>query len=224
MVFKNYFCSLMLIAFFIGCENNPAEPNDSKDVIMPLDVGNQWTYLSVLNYGTPDTLIMEIRRQIRVSHDGERLPASTWIFYPKGKRRPDFEWLAWNGPNGFYSLGGIAETDTFLVKTLQLKFPAQVGDSWPVLILGYSLSDDQFYVADTLTYSLVAKDEEFETPVGKFKCHVYKYSEKPAEDVLEFWDYYNYYSPGIGLVGLVVKGQFDGRILSKLSLLSYDVR
>jgi hypothetical protein len=185
---------------------------------MPLTVGNYWTYLVVLNYGTPDTVIMEITRQISVSHEGETFLAWARTDYPCGSTRPDYEWLFWNGINGLYILGGISAVDTFVINNLELKFPAEIGDSWPVPNVKYSYSDEKFYISDTLNYSLVAKDDELQTPAGNFKCYVYKYSVKPADDVLEYWDYYEYYSIGTGLVGIIVRGQSDDRIIERYLL------
>lgn len=225
-VFLKAFCCWMLLIIFPGCGNNPVEFNKTKNVIMPLTVGNYWTYLVVLNYGTPDTLIMEITRQIPIIYAGETFMTSARIIYLKSGPRPNYEWLSWNGVDGLYTFGGIAaDTDTFVIKNLELKFPASVGDSWRVPHLKYSLSDDRFFIKDTLTYSLVAKDEEFRTPAGIFKCYVYKFSEKPADDVVGVWDYFLYFSPGLGLVGEIIRDPFENdAIKGKLLLYDYFVR
>jgi len=168
---------------------------------------------------------MEITRQISVTHEGETLLASAMTYYPRGSERPDYEWLLLNGINGLYIVGGISSTDTLVIKNLELKFPAEVGDSWPVPNVRYSLSDERFYISDTLAYSLVAKDEELQTPAGNFKCYVYKYSRKPADDVSAIWDYYFYYASGIGLVGEITRDQFEnGAIKERLLLYYYFVK
>jgi len=43
--FPNTSCWLLLCSILLGCQKNPAELDISKDEIMPLAVGNYWTYL-----------------------------------------------------------------------------------------------------------------------------------------------------------------------------------
>lgn len=146
------------------------------------------------------------------------------MYYLQGGTKPEFEWLHWNGDNGLYWLGGISTGDSLFIKTLGYKYPAEVGESWLVPILAYSRYENRFYIRDTLRFHVVATNEEIETPAGKFNCYVYKFSRKPADDVSQSWDYYDYYYPGVGLVGSISRGQSDQRITDKSVLYDYQVR
>jgi len=105
-----------------------------------------------------------------------------------------------------YALGGISDTDTLIVKDLKQKYPAIERDSYQVLDMRYSRSEEIFYIKDTLTYSVVSTSDTLETPAGKFSgCYVYNYRIKQAEDVSGFDDFYDYFVPKIGLVGTIVR-------------------
>jgi len=213
---------LIPLAFGLSCTEVSAPVMEEPKEIMPLGVGNKWTYLSG-TFSIPDTTVLEITRQILVTIDSVTYQGSAYKYYVQGAAKPDFEWLYWNGDDGLYRLGGVSSQDSFYVKRLAFKYPAEIGESWFYSNLAYSRVDEQFYTRDTLNIFLIAKEEEFETPAGKFYCYVYKYSRKPADDVFEHWDYYDYFSPGIGLVAFTIRGQSDGRLIDQSVLYDYQI-
>jgi hypothetical protein len=214
---------LVPVLFGITCTQVTAPVTELPKELMPLTVGNKWRYLSGL-FNPPDTTIFEITRKMPVTIDSVTYDASAYIYYRQGGTKPEFEWLHWNGADGLYWLGGVSGRDSLFIKKLGFKYPAEVGESWLVPILAYSRSDERFYIRDTLTFHVIATDEEIETPAGKFKCYVYKYSRKPADDVLERWDYYEYYFPGLGPVAFISRGQSDQRLIDRAVLYDYQMR
>lgn len=111
-----------------------------------------------------------------------------------------------NAPDGLHLVGGFVGSDTLFFDSLFRTYPAEVGASWPSVRLAWvTRSEDLTYVADTLTQTLVAVDKILETPAGTFRCHVYKYSFRPAPDVASIWDVYDYYAPRIGRVAEIVE-------------------
>ncbi|MEX1276602.1 MAG: hypothetical protein WD898_02035 [Candidatus Paceibacterota bacterium] len=207
---------------FLLCFNHCDVSVNSEESgeLMPLRVGNHWLY-QAWYFSTPDTLKAELTRQVEVTIEGVKYQALAYQVYLPGQPRPPYEWLYWAGPKGLYSLGGIAETDTLLYKKLIFKYPARVGESWPVVGIYFGF-DQRFHFLDTLTYTLVSKNEAIETPAGRFECHLYTYRKKPAEDVFEPWDYYHYFSPGLGKVAYITKGASDGRTIDREYLLGYS--
>lgn len=138
--------------------------------------------------------------------------------------RLPFEWLRWEASDGVYVGGGISETNTLTTKLIELKYPAEVGDTWDVINISYSLSNKRFYISDTVKYTLIARDKEFTTPAGRFRCHVYQYSKRPADDIAAIWDYRYYFAPGIGLVGYFAVNQGDSSVIEKSLFWNYDVK
>lgn len=108
--------------------------------LVPLALGNSWTYERTFHLPpTPetDTLKAEVTDKVHVSHDGETYEAAVWgVYDPTATDRPGFPRpLRWNGPEGMYQLGGIAEADTFTTRLLQLQYPAEPGTEYEVPVL-----------------------------------------------------------------------------------------
>ena len=198
--------------------------NSAAD-IMPLAAGNQWAYRSTA-YGAAvaETVFYDITQQIPLVFRGNAVQAWGMRMYFKHMGTSPALWLRWKGADGVYDMGGISPTHTMLTGDLLLKYPAMPGDTWQVQNVVYSPYDSLFRIQDTLTYSLDTSGVLLRTPAGLFSCYVYKYSQKPADDVLEPWDYYWYYSPGVGLVGGNVRGHLGGDIKGQFDLLSYHVQ
>jgi hypothetical protein len=215
-----YVCLSLAALVGLSCTQVNEPVVEVPKELMPLTVGNRWRYLSGL-FNPPDTTVLEITRRIPVTIEGVAYEASAYKYYRQGGAVSDVEWLHWNGDDGLYWLGGISDADTLLLKKLGFKYPAEVGESWPVPTMAYSSSDRRFYVRDTLTFHVVSTKEELETPAGKFECFVYRFSRKPAPDVLAYWNYFEYYSPGLGWVAEIVRDPFENDRVKGMTIL-YD--
>lgn len=190
--------------FLFSCNENSISIKEEKDNILPLSVGNKWIYIIEYSYGQGDTIIWEVLSKTDFNIDGSKVTAYGMNYYIK--ILPNYNWLFCNGPDGLYALGGISDTDTLIIKDLKLKYPAIEGDSYQVLDMRYSRSDEIFYIKDTITYSVVSTSDTLVTPAGTFSgCYVYNYRIKQADDVSGFDDYYDYFVPRIGLVGTIVR-------------------
>jgi hypothetical protein len=207
------------LALFVACKDDSVGPVDQGE-IWPLTPGNVWLYRVEHPTWIKDTLKMEITGSLPVVFQGEKYTAMKMAFYGLNEPQPEWEWLYWNGPEGVYAMGGVSPTDTFVVKELELRYPAAVGDKWRYHSVSYSLSRRKFYISDTLIYSLVAKDVAVVTPAGSFRCYQYRFSQKPADDVGAIWDYNFYYSLGNGHVAEKTISQLDGGTKDEYVLLS----
>ena len=204
------------------------DPSQSIDtsVIRPLAAGNYWKYARwYISPNIADTFSVHITRKVPVTHEGKSFDAFTESVILSDGKLPSWEWLYGNDDGGLYALGGIAPTDTFVLKTLHRKYPGKSGESWLVFNLTYRLSSTKkFEILDTLMVDLLTTDELFETPAGTFECYVYRYTYDTGDDVFIKWDVLEYYAPGIGIVGEVFKSQFDGDIKQKSVLIEYRVK
>lgn len=221
--------SLSLIAGLLAsCDvfGGDDDPEVDTSVLLPLAVGNYWAYQTTwLDGAITDSSTVEITRRMPVTYEGEALTAFAESVRFNGLPPPEYEWLRGNGEGGLYMMGGIADTDTLVLRKLDRKYPAREGETWSAVRLVYRLSSTrEFGVQDTVVVSLESTEEPIETPAGRFKCHVYKYSFRPANDVLEKWDVFEYYTPGVGLVKEVIRGQSDGRLLYDTVLYNYRVQ
>ncbi|GJQ22191.1 MAG: hypothetical protein HBSIN02_25460 [Bacteroidia bacterium] len=142
----------------------------------------------------------------------------------KGLSPPRYAWLRSLTSEGVHLIGGISDTDTLLTERIEYKYPAAVGNSWDVRTIAYSLDSLRFYDRDTLTYSLKSTDAEIQTPAGTFRCYLYQFSKRPADDVAAVWDYKYYLVPGKGLVGYFAVSQSDSTIKEKSLLWKYRIQ
>ncbi len=226
---------ILLCVLLASCDhgmNSVPEPmpepelvcEQAQEELMPLEVGNYWVY-QIWPFITPDTVIAEITRKVPVTIAGITYEASALSpLYPVNGVRPPLEWLYWNGPCGLYWLGGIAENDTLLYKTLLYKYPAEVGESWKTVRISY-VYDLGFYFLDTLTVSLVSKNETISTPAGDFNAYVYSYRKHPSDDIAGELNYYHYFIPELGRVAYITRwADEEARILDRMYLIRHDKR
>ena len=231
------FCALVIL----GCEKNPNDPNkeseydinmvepDLESVLIPLSVGNSWSYEQLFYMsgevveGLTDSGKVKIVGDTTIDYEGQCYRVAIWNdFHPLDEPK-DHRWFFGNGTDGMYLLGGVSSTDTIVVKILYRKYPAQEGDTWRVPRLSYYLLPKEFFFDDSITYTCVSTDEEFETPLGTFVCYVYHYRIKPEEDVLAYWEYYDYFAPDIGNVGVIIRSSLTGSLKFRITLYDYHI-
>lgn len=219
-----HFVRLLPLFFLFAHCGSPVEPPSNHGELMPMEAGNYWIY-QTWPFATPDTARAEITRKVSVTIDGVTYEASAFLLpYNVKGTRPPFEWLYWNGPDGLYWLGGIAATDTLLYKSLLFKYPAKVGESWTAIRINYDSVYEKFYFFDTLSVSLVSKNEAIETPGGGFNCYVYSYR-RQLSDIAVPLNYYHYYVPGLGRVAYITRWDDEAAdILDEMYLISHELK
>ena len=217
--FKLLTITLVSILFLFNC-SDPTSPNNNS-VIWPLKPGNEWLF----NIIEPDWITEKFKRHIIdtliVNFEGENYTVSKSTFHFENEPQPEYQWLYWNGPDGIYFMGGISPKDTFLVKSLQLKYPAQKGDSWQTMHLEYDGYNQKFLVSEHIEYKLIDNNFYLETPAGNFNCYVYEYISRPVPDQSLKWHYRFYYSPDIGLVHHETLSEEGFDVKYKYTLSSY---
>ena len=186
---------------------NPLSEGVSPGIV-PLKVGYYWNYKEyILNQdGTTGAQIDAFNYQITTtSMDPTGLIQEPMFeritFAPSVGMASDFVWLYRNYDDGLYLMGGIMPTDSVFMKLPLLRYPAKPGDSCIHPHLVYDLLLREYIISDSVLYTCVDTSATFETPLGTFQCVVYFHREDLEEDVLAKWDHYDYYAPGIGLVG-----------------------
>lgn len=213
-------------------KDNPTSSPPAKTVLVPLTVGNNWSYQVTgfvngeLIEGFTDTVVVRIVDKLTVNTNGSSYEVGIEdLFRPRTNSATDFKWLDWNGNDGFYRVGGVSSTDTLIQKFLNLKFPVNKGENWRVPLLVYNFGTNKFSLDDTLTYTCISIDSTFETLAGTFQSYVYNYSiSKIEDDVVINDDIYEYYSPGIGLVGRETKDLEFGIIRFRQILYDHLIR
>lgn len=198
---------IVVILLFSGCKSdNPVDPNEeSINVIMPLQVGNQWTYIDstfdendALVY--VDSLKLGIIGKTNIKHEGENIDLFHWSWIsneggiPYGDQR-----LARNENDGLSFFGKrILDENYVHGKSLEIKYPAAVGDTWEVESFLYSSEDSSFSTGNSMFVTCKSINEKFLTSLGEMECYVYLFQKSINNEEDSFSLYFN---KNLGYVG-----------------------
>ena len=226
-----YSVALLLVFIQFSCDSSTLQSNKDEhcsqtvsDEFMPLSVGSFWaydykkidgenvSYQEIRKYYINDTLTYSLdNKQYHVS--AMSILTSSLDFMDM-----DYSRFYYQGSDGIYKAGFIFDTNLVLITPeLLYKFPVNVGNSWWVKNLSIDSTQDSLIILSTIKYTCVATDELFVTPLDTFETIVYGRSSKMAPDVSSYWHYFDYFSPGIGLVGYDIYSTID-------STLAYEER
>lgn len=212
---------LILIVSFSACGLFENEKDPLSGDLVPLEVGNYWvyetTYLDVLK----DTIRYEVTAKVEVPIGDTSYTAYAANFVPFPEDLEPYFWLRRNGEQGLYSMGGISEADTLFINKVEYKLPSEVGETFQTPQISFSYDQLEFYISDTLSITLVDDDREIVTPAGTFECYVFKFPVSNGDDVPR-WDYYLYYSTGVGLVAQIATSEGEPEnIKQEMYLMNY---
>ena len=224
---KAFFITVVSMVFFSSCDLFNNEQEKLPGELIPLAVGNYWEY--EFNYIFKDTIRYEVTAEVEVPIGDTTYTAYAANFLPFPPDLVPYYWLRRNGEEGLYIMGGISEVDTLFINELEHKLPSEVGETIETPQISFSPERLEFYISDTLSITLIDDNRQIETPAGKFDCYVYKFTVSHGEDVLRGWDYYMYYSQGIGLVAqiAVTEGEQENipeNIIEEMYLINFKVK
>lgn len=220
---KGNLISYLIISLFIlsGCKDNsplgPEKPGvPSSDGLLPLKAGNEWTYRSYYLDGQTGEIKLEmpdsyqkllIPEYIKGSFKGNLYEGFSWDNQFVGSEQDSIvKWVYINRPDGLYQVGGLAKTDTSINNILHYKYPVNKGESWLVPRLFFEpYSFLKFFIDDSVKYECTDTAAVFQTPIGDFKCYVYRHLVDLGDDIGSDEEYFEYFKPGFGMVGTIIK-------------------
>jgi hypothetical protein len=209
---------VVLVLLLMGCKDNSDNPVISKpveyDTLVPLNVGNYWLYQGyylnddgsvdfpqndkfgfiVQKYGANSTNY----QMYRCGEDFVPIDDTPYNLYGGSK-------LVYENKNGFY-YSGIIRKDTLVItfNDLIFSYPAEKGKSVSGHVFYYSTAGNYSNVPDDIItdYTCISTDSLFTTPLGDFRCIVYKMAYADLEPLYRAEVYY-FIKPGLGIVGMV---------------------
>lgn len=220
---SRYILFLFMFMLYMSCcpDNSVKPPPDAPREqwgLIPFRTGNEWVYEAyVIDRETADLIrrytwgdyCIGIVGDTVSNLDGMEYDAFAWAHKNMTTGAvTDYRWLYSNDEQGLWCLGGISSNDTLMNRTLLYKYPIRKGESFPVPCLTYHLYEHKWNYTDTLTFTCVDDSAWFHTETDSFLCVVYNYKREQAEDVSEWLDAYEYFHPGIGCVGKIIKSYF----------------
>jgi hypothetical protein len=223
--------TLFLIGLLSSCgkkgDDQVVNPPIEQTAIVPLVVGNEWRYVdSTFNTDGSvriDSSTLAITGKTSVQYQGQTIEVYYWNWIDNRTKLPqDWKWLCRNESDGFCLFGGASSKGTFvLTKSLDIKFPGSVGDSWQRISIVTS-GDSTFRLGDTTVVRCLAVSEDLSTPAGALKCYVTHYQRsRTIGSTTTVTDTYVYHVPNIGYVALLAKE--NGRTAFRKLLRTYHV-
>jgi hypothetical protein len=215
--------SAILVLLLIGCKDHSDNPVISKpveyDTLVPLNIGNYWLYQGYylnddgsVNFPQSAKFGFIIDDTISQTISGERTVCYKLFncgeeLTPYYDKPGSFEGskLIYHNKNGlFYS--GIEKYDTLKIafNDLIFPYPTKTGNSVSAHVFYYSTLGNYSNIQDDIItdYICISTDSLFTTPIGDFRCIVYKMTYSDLEPLYRAEVYY-FIKPGVGIVGMV---------------------
>lgn len=168
-------------------------------------IGNNdsnWTYINFKSFGIdldtvkiqPTIYQTEISDSIYITLNDTVYPC---FVFNNGFRIPYY-----SGQDGIYNLGIFEEGgDTLIHKGMFL--PAQIELNKPWIAQFVARGPSGFFAIQPIDKRLISLNDTITTSLGEFVCHVIKTRIIEADDYPGYLDFYEYYSPNIGLIAKV---------------------
>ncbi|MEW6194429.1 MAG: hypothetical protein AB1521_04630 [Bacteroidota bacterium] len=237
---------VLVTLFVIGCDNTiePVPPVE-YDTLIPLNIGNYWLYqgyylnrddgtidfpeynkFGFIIHSLPTYLNNSIvSENLQMSICGEDLTPiddSNILLYGGSK-------LVYHNNKGVYYTGIIRKDSLVMVfNDLIFPYPVEKGESATGHVFYYSpLGNGSNVPDDVITeYTCISTDSLFATPIGDFRCIVFRMSYVDFEPLFRGEVYY-FIRPNLGIVGTIEMvyhyGQNKYSYLKKYVLTEYKI-
>jgi hypothetical protein len=178
---KRVLCLLLLMVLSSGCDEDKTTNPSQVLTIVPLKIGNQWTYEITERDSAGDvtsiaTSAMAVVRDTMINDE-------RWYDF-SANGGPPMEYFTTNRIDGYWSGGPSGH--------LQYKYPAQKGDTY--MFFGLVVTVES--TADTVSI-----------PASLFVCYMYRF-ETPGGNASSYLDHYA--APGIGLMKAKITEKLAG--------------
>ncbi len=198
--------------FLVSCNLGTGPADENAGPIIPLAVGNYWVYqeYSLNNDGSisfvHDLLAgFKITDTLSINLNGVKQRTFKYSRYGPPDYISSEARLIYSGKGGLYYAGiTIKDSVKMLFNDLMFKYPANKGDETLAHTFYHNIYGNSGHVPDSIvtTYTCVSTDSLFSTPVGDFRCIVYKLK-LMLDDIFYLGDIYYFFKPTLGLVGMI---------------------
>jgi hypothetical protein len=182
-----------------GCDSAGDEPLwQPEPHLVPLAVGNSWTFERSDDIGNLDTFRIEITSTREIEADGKRRTVYEQSFTLGGTSAP-YRWYVGNEPDGYYLYGGWSEAGDTTARESFWRYPVRKGDRYAGRAFGYN-PERGVYAADVREWTVLAVDTLIDVRGQPMRANVYQFVFQPADDVAALWDIRYFNVPGVGNV------------------------
>lgn len=194
-------------------DNNSVKPINTN-LIMPLAVGNFWSYSDTLFlYGSVSSSKLSIVGQKTIEYQGESQSVYLWTWDASIDSSLREDWYYNNESDGLYCYGCKANGVDTLFKTIYSKFPADVGSEYLSSAVYFG---GKYFISENRNIKIVSINKKVATILGDFICYDYQYKDAYL-NVIDL-----YYSKGVGYVGSETR-DLNGNLTHSLKLTNYKL-
>ena len=166
---KNLLFTLLLVVTLTSCEKDNTIIS-SKNVLIPLEIGNEWIYKDISKYRNPekiDTTSLVIDSKIEING------SIGYNFHRKNNPFNAKSFIANNDEGDYVCIGGFSDVDTLLVNYVTYKYSAEVGDTWNCTSV-FLLPSQGIFQKGTYDITCLATDTIIESAQMTFRCKLYE--------------------------------------------------
>ena len=210
------YCSILTVMIVFLLSSCDKDNDLDKKSIVPLSVGNKWTYkLFQIEEGQKveyENSTITIDKKTTLNIDGEAITA-----FQKTLKQGNFSSQSFVGTSsdGFYNLGEIVDLtnmvqsstshqivylgeDTLKYKMLGAKYPIKLSDKWETNKIGLSYESENGVItitskSMTVSVECIETNKLIKTGLREFECIGYKYNAGDYYDIV-------YYAVGYGII------------------------
>jgi hypothetical protein len=191
-------CLALLLSACDSAEPPTPAPFDSSQGLIPLAVGNAWTYAQEDFIFGADTFEVRITgsREVEI---GSRIYTVYEEAHVFSGIEPPFRWLIGNEPDGLYRYGGVSPQGDLVERGLAYPHPARDAARYVAPAFSYN-TERGIYQKEARQWEVVAADTVITVGAETRSGTVYRLSYAPYDDVAERWNVEYFVVPGLGLV------------------------
>jgi len=190
--------SILVGSMFIGCSDDPADNSEPPDsVILPLAVGNYWTFEDISFNASGDTTGVDTTT---LSIDSTAVISGRTVYYWRWDiaSYENYADLMANIDDGLYRFGTASSGEIDEAEE-------------PELILIYPGSEGDTFIAFGEDFTITSTSSEQIVPAGTFICYEYTYS----------GDNKQYFAPDYGFIA---REKFIGEyLIENRKLIDYEI-
>ena len=192
--------SLSIAMLNCSDEDSPVEITPGKQAILPLKVGNTWTYVDsvYLSGSQPGAYnsTMTVTGQTTVTIDTTHYDVFELMMFDSLYMESTVLYMQ-NDALGLWNYGVACLTDTLMAPIFYAQYPVSIGSRFGKIFLICALGNPTGMGPGEVVCTHT--DTLYTTPAGTFSC--IRYHEYYDMPVFGVFDIYLYMAPGVGIVG-----------------------
>jgi len=200
------------------CDCDPCSPSPQPSVILPLAVGNSWTYLdSVAVSGSAHVsdAHISVAAETTLTIQSRDYPAFKVEEVDSLVSKEKTTRFLKNEFDGLWTLGIRCTGNLSTVQYLSAKYPATVGDTWTSVYMRCLMGSGG--VLGPGVAECTHTDAVYDAPAGAFTCYtIHEHYETAGE-----YDIYWYFAPNVGMVAMEF---YSSSLTLKRRLVSYSLK